>query len=75
MSYGLQGYEFARVFTCVMECPKYEAALRYFELKPPFFPNGSSYLDIDTWIAQKSRMADWYMVALCSLLMLKRSKL
>ena len=60
VSYGLQGYEFARIFTGIMQCPKYEAALKYSEPKKPSFPNGTSYLDIDTWVVQNSCMADWY---------------
>ena len=60
ISYGLQGYEIARVFTDTMECPKYDASLNYCTPKNPLFPNGSNCLDIDTWIVQNYRMADWY---------------
>ena len=43
-----------------MECPKFDAVLDFKLPTKPLFPNGSSYLDIDTWIAQNSCMADWY---------------
>ena len=60
VSWGLQGWMFARVFTGVMECPKFDAVLDFKLPVKPLFPNGSSYLDIDTWIAQNSCMAAWY---------------
>jgi hypothetical protein len=45
-------YEFARIFTGITKCPKYEAALKYSEPTNPSFSNGTSYLDIDTWVVQ-----------------------
>ena len=60
VSWGLRGWEFARVFTGIMKCPKFDAALNYKNPTAPLFPNGSSYQDIDTWINQNYCMADWY---------------
>jgi hypothetical protein len=44
----------------IMECPKYDAALNNSTPQKPFFLNGSNYLDIDSWIVQNYRRADWY---------------